>query len=184
MNALISEQRLSDWIESFRKDVECTFGMLKGRFRSLQTGVRLESIEAVDKLWLTCCAFHNFLLEEDGLADQWSSGVPVKCWSEDWLGELGEHDPEMMRQCLPFAVDRMTETQVRSFGNREHELQSIAAAEAARRPLLYPEDELDALLIEEEHDNYTVDAEGAIVLNTMSHYNFRGRRVEHFDILH
>jgi len=111
-NALISEQRLSDWIESFRKDVECTFGMLKGRFRALQTGIRLEKLESVDMLWLACCAFHNFLLEEDGLADQWSNGVAVKYKSSDWLGELGEHDPDTMKQHLLFAVDRMSEKEV------------------------------------------------------------------------
>jgi hypothetical protein len=27
---LQSEERLSNWIESFRKDAECTFGILKG----------------------------------------------------------------------------------------------------------------------------------------------------------
>lgn len=33
------ELRFSDWLESMRKDVECTFGILKGRFRLLKTGV-------------------------------------------------------------------------------------------------------------------------------------------------
>ena len=34
-----SEMRFSRWVESMRKDVECTFGILKGRFRILKTGV-------------------------------------------------------------------------------------------------------------------------------------------------
>jgi len=51
VNSLIIEQQLSDWIESFRKDVKCVFGMLKGRFRILKTGVRLEGAVACDRVW-------------------------------------------------------------------------------------------------------------------------------------
>jgi DDE superfamily endonuclease len=57
-----TEKRLSQWIESFRKDVECVFGILKGRFRILKTGIRLDGPEAADNVWLTCCASHNLLL--------------------------------------------------------------------------------------------------------------------------
>ena len=37
------EIRFAEWLESMRKDVECTFGILKGRWRILKTGVRLRS---------------------------------------------------------------------------------------------------------------------------------------------
>lgn len=33
------EIRFSAWLESLRKDVECTFGILKGQWRVLKTGV-------------------------------------------------------------------------------------------------------------------------------------------------
>jgi hypothetical protein len=87
-----------------RKDVECTFGILKGRFRILKTGIRLQKIEAVDKIWLTCCALHNLLLESDGLDENWESGVP-----SDWAGELGEHSPEDVRLHvpLPAAIEQL-----------------------------------------------------------------------------
>ena len=64
-----SEIRFSEWLESMRKDVECTFGILKGRFRVLKHGVRLGGFKKTDQLWLTCCAMHNILLEVDGLAE-------------------------------------------------------------------------------------------------------------------
>ena len=47
--------RWSKWVESMRKDVECTFGIMKGRFRILKTGIRLDGINAVDDIWMTCC---------------------------------------------------------------------------------------------------------------------------------
>ncbi len=37
----IEEIRWSKWLELMRKDVECTFGILKGRWRILKSGVRL-----------------------------------------------------------------------------------------------------------------------------------------------
>jgi len=70
INNLLTEQRLSDWIESFRKDSECVFGILKGRWRVLKTGLRVEGAAAADRIWLTCCALHNMLLNIDGLDKQ------------------------------------------------------------------------------------------------------------------
>lgn len=69
-----------------RKDVECTFGILKGRFRILKTGIRLQSFQAVDDIWFTCCALHN-LFEVDGLHKQWTKGIP-----SDYENRLGQHD--------------------------------------------------------------------------------------------
>ena len=78
---LLTEARLSEWLESFRKDVECTFGILKGRWRILQTGIRLHGAEAANRVWLTCCGLHNQLLDIDGL-------------STPWDGEWGQNDLE------------------------------------------------------------------------------------------
>lgn len=57
---------------------------MKGRFRILKTGIPLHGIEATDKIWMTCCALHNFLLEEDELDEAWAASV--------YLGESGYHD--------------------------------------------------------------------------------------------
>ena len=68
------EIRFSEWLESMRKDVECTFGSLKKRFAVLKYGLRSGSIEQCDKLWLTCCALHNLLLFHDKLDKGWETG--------------------------------------------------------------------------------------------------------------
>ncbi|KAI2507621.1 Plant transposon protein [Fragilaria crotonensis] len=87
-----TEIRFSSWLESMRKDVECTFGILKGRWRILKTGIRLNGVECADKIFLTCCALHNWLLETDGFATTWNNGVSTV--DSEWDGPLGEHSPE------------------------------------------------------------------------------------------
>jgi Plant transposon protein len=80
------EFRFAEWIESMRKDVECTFGIMKGRFRVLKTGVRLHGIKVTDNIWHTCCALHNMFLEEDGLDAEWENGSNI------WETSLGDHE--------------------------------------------------------------------------------------------
>ena len=60
-----------------RKDVECIFGILKGRWRILKTGVQVYGVDKVDDVWMTCCGLHNWLLEIDGISGQWEDGVLV-----------------------------------------------------------------------------------------------------------
>ena len=79
-----AQRRWSRWIESMRKDVECTFGILKGRFVILQNGIRLHGLCNTDKVWLTCCALHNMLLHDDGLNENWQSSS-----DSDYVSQLG-----------------------------------------------------------------------------------------------
>ena len=62
--------RFSEWLESMRKNVECTFGVMKKRFGILKAGSRLFSMNSCDEIFLTCCSLHNMLLFEDNL-DEW-----------------------------------------------------------------------------------------------------------------
>jgi hypothetical protein len=162
--------RWSEWVESMRKDVECTFGIMKGRFRVLKTGVRLHSIEATDKIWLTCCALHNFLLEADGLDEQWEFGVP-----SDWEGELGEHNSSDVSAHLPnFALERL-----RTPGERR----------AYDTSGLGPGNDRDTAATDNQSNDDTVSedhiagSEGVRHVPNLSFEYFRGRLVEHFDIL-
>jgi len=68
--------RFSQWLESMRKDVECTFGILKKRWTILSKGVQAQSIEDADRVWKTCCALHNFLLNVDGYDEMWEGEIP------------------------------------------------------------------------------------------------------------
>ena len=55
----------SEFIEAVRKDVECTFGILKARFHILK-GIRFPEQNIVESTFVTCCILHNMLLELDG----------------------------------------------------------------------------------------------------------------------
>jgi hypothetical protein len=61
------EIRFSEWLELIQKDVKCTFGILKGRWRILKSGIRLHGTKPAEAIFKTCCALHNCLLEGDGL---------------------------------------------------------------------------------------------------------------------
>lgn len=92
--------RFSEWLESMRKDVECTFGILKGRFTILRYGLRFARIEQCDQLWLTCCALHNMLLFVDGLDENWENGV-----ASDWERFNSEFSKE--NSIIPFSISKL-----------------------------------------------------------------------------
>ena len=89
-----------------RKDVECTFGFLKGRWRILKSGIRLQGVDAVDNIWLTCCTLHNWLLEIDGLNAKWSE---VSMPGSDWEGDLGDCDFEGINGSIPWSLARLSQ---------------------------------------------------------------------------
>jgi Plant transposon protein len=93
-----SDKGFSDMAESLRKDVECCFGALKGRWRYLKTGIRLFSVKAIDDIWCTCCALHNMLLEIDGQNDDWGSVEMV---------DINEEFDQDEYNDIPFALRRL-----------------------------------------------------------------------------
>jgi hypothetical protein len=106
MTNKISKIRWSKWVESMRKNVECTFGILKGRFWILKTGIRLLGVMKVDDVWKTCCALHNWLLDIDDISAVWENGV--RAWGSDWTGPLGDLDFEGVREEVPHAIARLS----------------------------------------------------------------------------
>jgi hypothetical protein len=70
-----SDRLWSEWLESTRKDVECTFGSLKSRWRFLRNGIVLQDQNSIDNVFFTCCILHNMILECDGLDCRWEKEV-------------------------------------------------------------------------------------------------------------
>jgi hypothetical protein len=157
------------WLESMRKDVECTFGILKGRWRILKSGIRLHSAKAVDRVWKTCCALHNWLLEADGLDEEWEGGV-----SSDWEGELGEHDEEDVARNLPAAIANLHSPAER----RRYDTSGMSFGDDVEMDDLENVTQPDASMNVDEME----DSDGVRIVRNLSLAFFRARLIEHFDI--
>ena len=57
------ESFYSKFFESVRKDVECTFGILKNWWKVLNHGFKHGNIVKCKHIFITCCVLHNFLLD-------------------------------------------------------------------------------------------------------------------------
>lgn len=53
------ESRWSKALESVRKDVECFFGILKRRFRTLKLGIIFQDEDDINNMFFTCCILHT-----------------------------------------------------------------------------------------------------------------------------
>lgn len=76
-------------LESVRKDIECTFGVLKVRFRVLQHPLPYMAKDwnsyrgKIDNIVWTCCVLHNLLLRHDGLEFLWTNADYLSVWYDD-----------------------------------------------------------------------------------------------------
>jgi hypothetical protein len=64
-----------DWIASVRKDVECFFGILKGRWRYFKTPSTTQTHGSVDYAMRVACIINNIILRHDGLDRLWELDV-------------------------------------------------------------------------------------------------------------
>ena len=163
----MDEIRWSKWLESMRKDVECTFGILKGRWRILKSGIRIEGVGAVDKVWLTCCALHNWLLEIDGLNAEWSE---ISIPGSDWEGELGDCDFEGINVRVPWSLARLSQR----LDPRTLDLSGMGPGIDVSEQRMQPD---------QDNDTNPVGVNGVKLVKGMSLKVFRRKLVNHFKIL-
>jgi hypothetical protein len=175
-----AEIRFSQWLESMRKDVECTFGILKGRWRILKAGIRVHGIDIADKIWLTCCALHNLLLDVDGLDERWSAGIP-----SDWAGELGRFDGDdtyLATNLIPMAIQRLNDPDaIRNYDTSSAGIGEDFVAQRAVQDAAVNLDTVDDSSNSTILEQIVVNDE-AVVVRNLSMKQFRQRLVTHFDI--
>ena len=53
------EKRWSKWVESIRKDVECSFGIMKKRFMNIKNHSRYHNKETLETIFYCCAVLHN-----------------------------------------------------------------------------------------------------------------------------
>lgn len=83
-----SQTLFSNMVESLRKDVECTFGILKGCFSILRYGSRFMDVKLCDAIFLTCCGLHNVRKKDIGLKSLMSLPVDAPALvSRPWQDE-------------------------------------------------------------------------------------------------
>ena len=157
----VSETRWSQWLESMRKDVECTFGILKGRWRILKAGVRCNGVEMADNIWMTCCALHNISLDIDGN-------------DVNWQGEIGNFDFDEDSENIPFALQRLSNPGAR----RTYDSSGIGPGRANEE-----KDEIQDLPMVERSLEGVVDTEVVNEVRLLSADIFQKKLIEHFDIL-
>ena len=63
-------KRFSQRLESVRKDAECTFGILKKRWRILKNHMLIHNEARIDNMVFTCAVLHNMLIAHDA-TDEW-----------------------------------------------------------------------------------------------------------------
>ncbi|CAM9886393.1 unnamed protein product, partial [Ascophyllum nodosum] len=69
-------------VESVRKDIECCFGIIKGRWRLFKGGILFNTREKIDNAWFTACILHNMLHKVKRLDEMEEDA--------DWVGSAGE----------------------------------------------------------------------------------------------
>ena len=82
----------------------------------MKVGIRLHCSAVIDDIWYTCCAFHNMLLDVDGLSNSWQNGV-----SSAYEGEFGLHEAGEVELRVPAALRRLGVP----FCNRSHDTSVI-----------------------------------------------------------
>lgn len=85
-------RRWSKRLEAVGKDVECTFGIMKKRFRILRLPFLFKTEDEITNVFRVCAMLHNRLLEHDGL-----DGIGKA--EEDWLAaDLSTDDARIFAQ--------------------------------------------------------------------------------------
>jgi len=169
---LRKEIRWSAQVESIRKDVECAFGILKGRWRILKAGVRIHGVIDADKIFKTCVALHNWLLEVDGLAEEWGEGLP-----SDWEGDLGDHEAEDVERIpVPNAIRRLNNPAA----VRAYDTSGMGAGDDRQNDDDTPD--LNLLFSVVANVQRETSMDGSIVVHKLSREAFRKKLITHFDI--
>ncbi|CAN0160090.1 unnamed protein product [Ectocarpus sp. 4 AP-2014] len=79
-------------LESVRKDVECFFGIVKGRFRILKLSIPYHKQEDIDNVFFTCCILHNMLHSYDNKSEMEEE---PNCAGDAGLHNAWEHNPSL-----------------------------------------------------------------------------------------
>ena len=137
---------------------------------NLKASIRVHGVNFTDKIWMTCCALHNLLIDVDGLSNEWN-------------GELGLHDEEDgSRENIPFALQRLQNGPV----HRNYDTSGMEPCFMDRSDTDDDDIEASNLMADNESLDSTEDTIDPNVINdltALSMKTFRVKLVTHFDII-
>ena len=135
---------------------------------NLKAGIRIHGVDITDKVWFTCCALHNLLLDVDGL-------------NQPWDGKLGLHDLDEGVDNITFALQRLeNQTAIRNYDSSGMGPGFVNSDD---------EDEVDEYYPQINDEIASGVGNGVISQNTVNNLknisstDFRGKLIKHFDIL-
>ncbi len=105
-SVLSPEGYYSTNVESVRKDVECTFGIIKKRWRILNNGFYQQDMALCEKIFVTCCCLNNFMLDVMEITNvRVGRGAPM---GDDGIWLSGPRDVELeeMDHCLSMQFEQ------------------------------------------------------------------------------
>lgn len=126
-------------------------------------------MDAADKIWKTCCAFHNWLLEVDGLDEKWD-GV---------LGEQTDDDLQdiMALRRLKNPIPRNYDTS--GMGYRNDRIEEVLEDDMQMENT---SNYFDMLQDVDNNDAGNDSSNDSVSVRTLSFDYFRKKLVNHFEI--
>jgi hypothetical protein len=110
--------RLEDYysadLESMCKNVECIFGILKGRWTSLEKGFKHRNIASCRKIFVACCILHNMMLDKmvrEEKAPQIGQGCSIgedNVWLEGPSEEVSIEGSDFVQQSLKIKFNEIS----------------------------------------------------------------------------
>lgn len=107
-------------LESVRKDVERTFGIMKKRFRMLKMPMLFRDMDDISYMFFTLCILHNMLLRYDGRDLRWVNEVFREEDEEQYSSSDDEIIDEEEENHLRAREARVRDTLDRTRVGREH----------------------------------------------------------------
>jgi Plant transposon protein len=113
--------RWSEFAESIRKDVECSFSILKKRFQLLKNAINWHRKSDIDNAVFSCVILHNMLHEFDGYDKRWEAEIENTHFDK----EEGEHLNRIRRRVVR-AIENVDDYS--HVGYLEHNINNIGFA--------------------------------------------------------
>lgn len=125
----MEEHNWSKRLESIRKDIECCFGRIKGRWQLFKGVILFDKREKIDNAWFTACILHNMLHTLNRLGDMEGDA--------DWVGSAGALEEDTGEAGAAMDVDEDSDVPAPGFLAFRQQLVTHFACAWAKKEVLW-----------------------------------------------